>query len=174
MIELEKTYLVKKLPENLKSCKFKEIIDVYIPKSSKHPNLRLRKNGNKFELTKKQPVNKGDSSYQNEQTIILSEDEFNVFNQQIDGKRVRKIRYLYNYKGRVAEFDVFQDDLLGLVLVDFEFESMSEKDEFQMPDFCLADVTQDAFFAGGMLSGKAYSDIASHLEKFNYTKLFLK
>ena len=43
MIELEKTYLVKKLPEGLKDCKFKEIIDVYIPESSELPTLRIRK-----------------------------------------------------------------------------------------------------------------------------------
>ena len=97
MIELEKTYLAKKLPENLRSCKFKEIIDVYIPKTSEHPKLRLRKNGDIFELTKKEPVNEGDASRQKEQTIILNETEFNALNQQIEGKRVHKIRYYYDY-----------------------------------------------------------------------------
>ena len=54
MIELEKTYLVKKLPEGLKNCEFKEIIDVYIPASSEHPTLRIRKNGDTYEITKDQ------------------------------------------------------------------------------------------------------------------------
>lgn len=48
MIELEKTYLVKKLPKDLLGCKFKEVIDVYFPKESDHPSLRLRKNGDEF------------------------------------------------------------------------------------------------------------------------------
>jgi len=72
MIELERTFLVKIIPENLKSCRFNEIIDIYIPKTAEHPTLRLRKNGNTFELTKKEPVNDGDASHQNEQTIILT------------------------------------------------------------------------------------------------------
>ena len=173
MIELEKTYLVKKLPENLKDCKFKEIIDIYIPKSSEHPKLRLRKNGDKFEITKKEPVNKGDASHQEEQTIKLTETEFNALN-DLEGKRVRKLRYYFDYNGRTAEVDVFQDTLKGLVLVDFEFETIEKKDKFEMPDFCLADITQEVFVAGGMICGKSYEDIENDLNRFNYQKLFLE
>jgi CYTH domain-containing protein len=174
MIELEKTYLAKKIPENLKNCKFKEIIDVYIPKDSEHPKLRLRKDGDKFELTKKEPVNNEDASHQKEQTIILTEIEFNALNQQLEGKRIRKIRYFYDYNGRIAEFDVFQDKLSGLVVVDFEFATLDEKENFQMPDFCLADVTQEVFIAGGMICGKSYEDVEDNLNKFQYNKLFLE
>ena len=173
MIELEKTYLAKELPKNLKECKSKEIIDVYIPKESEHPKLRLRKNGNKFELTKKEPVNEGDASNQREQTIILTETEFEALNKQIEGKRTHKLRYLYDYNERTAEFDIFQDKLLGLVVVDFEFEKIEEKDKFQMPDFCLVDITQELFIAGGIVCGKSYEDIKKSLEKFGYKKLFL-
>ena len=174
MIELEKTYLAKKLPENLKSCKFKEIIDVYIPKSSKHPKLRLRKNGDKYELTKKEPVNDGDASHQTEQTIILTATEFNALNEQLEGKKVHKKRYYYDYKGITAEIDIFQEKLKGLVLIDFEFPTLEEKDLFQMPHFCLAEVTQEDFIAGGMICGKTYEDIEDDLRKFKYNKLFLE
>ena len=174
MIELEKTYLAKKFPENLKDCGFREVIDVYIPKTSDHPKLMLRKNGGKFELTKKEPVNKSDASNQKEQTIILTDIEFDALNQQIEGKRIRKIRYYYDYNGRIAEIDVFQDSLLGLVTIDFEFKTMAEKENFQMPDFCLVEVTQEIFLAGGMICGKFYKDIENNLEKLGYRKLFLK
>lgn len=173
MIELEKTYLAKKLPENLKSCKFKEIIDVYIPKLSDHPKIRLRKNGDRFEITKKEPINRKDTSNLKEQTIILTETEFNALN-KLEGKRVRKIRYHYDYNGQMAEIDVFQDDLRGLVVVDFEFASLKEKNNFQMPNFCLVDVTQEDFIAGGMLCGKSYKDIKNQLIKFGYKKLFVE
>ncbi|MDH4330915.1 MAG: CYTH domain-containing protein [Candidatus Moranbacteria bacterium] len=173
MIELEKTYLAKELPKDLENCRFKEIIDIYIPKNSEHPSLRLRKNGNKFEMTRKEPVTDGDASQQKEHTIPLTEKEFEALN-KIEGKRVRKMRHFYDCDGATAEFDVFQDDLEGLVVVDFEFENTKEKDDFEMPDFCLSDVTQENFIAGGMICGKCYSDIESDLEKFDYKKLFLK
>ncbi len=170
MIELELTYLAKQLPGNLMQLPHKEIIDVYYPKNQEHPILRLRKNGDKYELTKKQPVGEGDSSRQEEQTIILSKEEFEALN-QLDGKRAHKIRYYYEFNGQTAEIAVFQDDLEGLVMVDFEFDSEEQKNKFTMPDFCLADVTEELFLAGGMICGKSYADIASQLEKFGYKKL---
>lgn len=173
MVELEKTYLIKEIPGNLRKCERKEIVDVYIPKSSEHPKLRLRKYGDRYELTKKEPVVDGDASRQEEQTVILDREEFDDISRQIDGKKTHKIRYCYNYKDKIAEIDVFQGDLLGLVLVDFEFVSLEDKNSFLMPDFCLADVTQETFLAGGMLCGKSYDDIKKDLEKFNYVKLFL-
>lgn len=172
MIELEKTYLARELPKNLTDFEHKEIMDIYIPKNQNHPTLRIRKNGASFEITKKAPVTGTDSSKQKEDTIILTEEEFLAL-QKTEGKKMRKFRYRYPYEKSVAEFDVFQDDLAGLVLVDVEFETEAEKDAFEMPNFCLADVTQDKFVAGGMLCGKKYSDIENELSDFRYKKLYL-
>ncbi len=172
MIELERTYLAKRLPPGLKNCKSMEIIDIYVPKSSVHPTLRIRKHGSKYFITKKEPVEGKDASHQMEQTIILTKAEFDEFT-KLEGKKVHKIRYYYEYNGRTAEFDVFQGSLKGLVLVDFEFETIEERDSFKMPEFCLADVTKKVFVAGGMLCGKSYEDIETGLKRFNYKKIFL-
>ncbi len=40
-----------------------------------------------------------------------------------------------------------------------------------MPDFCLVEVTQEDFVAGGMLCGKSYEDIKADLDRYGYTKL---
>ncbi|MCX6702910.1 MAG: hypothetical protein NTW60_03535 [Candidatus Wolfebacteria bacterium] len=169
-IELEKTYLIKKLPERLADFPNREIIDIYIPEKSNHPVLRIRKKGNLFEITKKQPIQETDSSEQEEHTIKLSEEEFNSL-AGITGKKARKIRYDYMYEGIKAEIDVFKDDLDGLALVDFEFTSPEAKNSFKIPDFCLIDVTQDKIFAGGMLCGKKYSDIEPHLNELGYVRI---
>ncbi|MBU1975924.1 MAG: hypothetical protein KKG59_05970 [Nanoarchaeota archaeon] len=169
MIELERTFLAKHLPVGLEKCKYTEMIDIYIPKEHEHPTLRIRKNGEKCEITKKEPI-ADDASEQNEHTIPLREDEFNSLS-QIDGKKVHKFRYIYPYKGRTAEIDVFQGALKGLVVVDFEFETREDKAQFQMPDFCLVDVTKEKFIAGGMVCGKSYQDIEKDLDKFKYAKI---
>ena len=163
MIELEKTFLAKDVPD-LSRCTHKEIIDVYIPKNSLHPVLRIRKNGFKYEITKKQPI-AGDASEQSEETIKLTKDEFDALC-SVDGKQVRKIRYYYPYKGKTLEIDVFQDELKGLILVDAEFNSVEEKNSFEMPEFCIADVTNEEAIAGGMLCGKKLSDVLPYLEKY--------
>lgn len=172
MIELEKTYLAKYIPEGLENCKSKEVVDIYIPASSHHPKLRLRKNGDKFEMTKKKPVNHDDASHQEEQTIVLNEEEFAALG-KIEGKRVSKVRYYFDCNGRTAEIDVFKESLEGLIVVDFEFDSIEEKENFQMPDFCLAEVTQENFVAGGKLCGEKYEDIEGDLKRFGYKKLSL-
>lgn len=169
-IEIEKTYLIKYLPDGYEKFPSKEIVDSYIPGSVAHPKMRLRKSDTKLELTKKQPVEINDSSHQLEQTIELSEIEYIALS-KIDSKVVSKIRYEYPYHGLTAEIDVFQGELKGLAVVDFEFNSLAERDSFVMPDFCLADVTQDLFIAGGMLCGKSYADIEEDLKKYNYQKV---
>lgn len=170
IVELEKTYLAKYIPSGLEVCRSKEIIDIYIPGSSSHPTLRLRKIADNFEMTKKEPVDENDPAYQIEQTIVLTETEFNEI-AKLDGKKLHKIRYLYPCNGGTAEVDVFQGALSGLVVVDFEFDGRAEMDSFKMPDFCLADVTEDLFIAGFKLSGKCYGDIEDDLARFGYKKL---
>lgn len=173
MIELENRYLARKLPEGLKNCKSKEIIDIYFPKSDPHPKLRIRKDGDKYEATKKEPIRGDAKSFGfEEQTIILTENEFKDL-LQIDGRKVHKIRYYYDHKGRTAQIDVFQGPLKGLVIVDFEFETMEEKNSFEIPDFCLANITGEEFTAGGYICGRSYEDIKEVLNKFSYAKLFL-
>jgi len=172
MIELEKTYLAKEIPKGLEDCDSKEIIDIYIPKESRHPTIRIRKNGDKYEITKKEPI-ENDVSHQHEFTIPLTEKEFNELI-KIGGKELHKIRYYHDYNGKTAEIDVFLDKLKGLVLIDFEFETMEEKNSFEMPDFCLIEITQEEFIAGGMVCGKSYEDIEEDLKRFNYKKLEIK
>jgi adenylate cyclase len=169
-VELEKTYLAKYLPKDLAKFPHGEVIDIYMPAEAAHPVLRLRKKGDSYELTKKEPIDESDSSEQTENTIKLTKAEFDSL-AMIHGKRVRKIRYDYPYKGVNAEVTVFQDDLEGLVLVDVEFKDSKDKAAFEMPEFCLADVTDDETFAGGMLCGKTYEDIEAHLKELGYTSL---
>ncbi len=172
MIELELTYLAKSLPVGLSSCDAKEIIDLYVENGTDHADLRIRKNGDRYELTRKVPTSEGDASKQEETTIPLMEEEFNSF-KSIRCRRVSKLRYFYEHEGRTAEFDVFTGDLAGLVVVDFEFQTETEKDNFMMSDFCLADITQEKFIAGGVLAGNSMDNLKSDLDTFNYQKLHL-
>lgn len=120
-------------------------------------------------MTKKEPTGP-DHSVQLEQTIPLTAEEFAEL-EQIPGKRVEKTRFVLDEGGVQYEIDVFRGDLRGLVLVDVEFPSTEARDAFQPPDWVLAEVTQEDFIAGGMLCGKAYTDIAQKLSQFQYQAL---
>lgn len=166
-LELELTFLAKELPREIKTVKPTHIIDIYIPDMPEHSHLRLRQKGNNYEITKKLPVAEGDASEQIEQTIPLTEEEFTTLS-TCSKKKVIKDRYRMIIEGKIAEIDVFADELKGLVLIDFEFSTENEKSTFKIPDIALADVTQEEFIAGGLLAGKTYNDIAPELERFNY------
>lgn len=170
MIEIEKTYLAKYIPTDLNNYPSKTITDRYLPADSEHPVLRLRNNGGKFTLTKKYPIREGDASSQIEETIVLSKKEAQAL-EKIEAKVSSKTRFYYKYHDSRLEIDIFKEDLSGLILIDAEFDSEEEKNKFKMPEFCLADVTQETIVAGGMLCGKKYADIKEVLNKYGYKKL---
>jgi len=89
MIELERTFLVKTIPGGLENLQNKAMKDVYFPKDALHPMIRLRKDGNRYELTKKCPVNDGDASHQKEQTITLTKEEFDAIS-KLEGKWLKR------------------------------------------------------------------------------------
>ena len=166
--EFERTYLAKTLPRDfLSSAESKEILDIYLPASSNHAILRIRKHGDKYEITKKEPISGTDSSHQTENTIPLTKEEFADLS-LIEGKRVRKIRYYHTEDSITYEIDIFQDALKGLVLVDVEFNSNEEKDKFIAPGWLLVEVTQEKFIAGGVLWGKSYAEIENQLVRYGY------
>jgi CYTH domain-containing protein len=172
-LEREKTYLLKRLPSNLVECRYEVIRDAYIPVSSPHPSLRLRCRGDRCEMTKKVRLNDGDASRHTEHTIRLTVEESTAFD-GLTAKRSIKYRYYCVIDGYPAEVDLYQEDLTGLSMVDFEFESDAVMSMFTMPDICLADVTQEEAFAGGMLAGKTYSGVSGVLDAYTYKPLFLE
>ncbi|MCL2174024.1 hypothetical protein FWH58_01870 [Candidatus Saccharibacteria bacterium] len=173
-LERELTFLINELPADLDKFPSKIIEDNYIPKTSSHPVIRIRRNGDQLMITKKFPVDatgddqREDASRQIEHTIPLTRNEYDFLNQLV-GKRFKKRRFYYKTSGYDAELDVYLDELSGLAVVDFEFASDAAMKKFKKPDFIGADVTQEILTAGGMLCGKSYSDIAEPLrEKYGY------
>lgn len=167
-VELELTFLARYLPKEIEGATGKELRDAYVPDTGvEHPCLRVRKRGDRYEITKKYPINDNDASVQQETTIPLTLEEFEALS-CASTKRIAKVRYNVTIGGYPAEVDVFQYELAGLVLIDFEFTTEDEKSRFVPPAVCLADVTQTAFIAGGLLAGKSYADIAPELRKLGY------
>jgi CYTH domain-containing protein len=169
-IEFEKTYLLKSLPAGIEKADSVIIHDILVPDTAYHPCLRLRHKGDKYMITKKCPVSGNDSSMQYEHTIELTKDEFEAL-ANCSTKDFIKKRYFMELADRPAEVDIYHEKLEGLAVVDFEFDSEEEKDAFEMPDFVLADVTQEEATAGGYLAGKSIDDIMPLLAKYEYKKL---
>lgn len=169
-LELEKTFLLARIPEDLAHAKSEIIRDAFIPASVVHPITRIRQRGERYEITKKEPIEAKDSSRQEEHTIKLTPEEFRALN-TTQAKRFAKRRFYCTIGGYKAEVDFYFEDLKGLAIIDFEFETEEAMAAFVAPDICLADVTQEEIFAGGMLAGKTYQDLKPTLDRFHYKPL---
>lgn len=167
MIEREKTYLALSLPDDVYDNDYQDMIDIYIGDPD-HPQLRIRKKGEKYSITKKQPVD-NDPSVQRETTIPLTQDEYNEL-ATLAGRRIYKHRYNYDYQWKILEIDVFQKDLSGLIVVDAEFDNDADMNAFTMPEFCERDVTHDMRVAGGVLAGKSFGEIEQYITNQNTNK----
>lgn len=160
MIEIERTFTVKKIPQNLKKFKSEEIKQGYIV--SADSMIRLRQVGSKFELTKKFRISQSDFSRHQETTVELTKEEFEKLWTLVDGF-VEKTRYFIPIGGKlVAELDVFEGDLKGLVIVDVEFDTAEEMVRFKPLDWFGKDITQQEETANKFLAGKKYAEV----EKF--------
>lgn len=156
MLEIEKTFLVKKIP-NLTSLKQTKIKQGYI--SSPPSPLRIRQKGDAFELTKKLPLKGNDYSSNEEINILLTEYEFNKLWTQVE-KSLEKTRYCIDIgENLIAELDIFEGDLLGLVFVEVEFPSQEMMESFIPPKWFGKDITQESFSANSFLAGKTFDQI---------------
>ena len=165
LIEIEKTFLLIKAPEWVNEVSGRLIIDTYFPESADHhPKLRVRQDGDKYELTKKSLIDPSDASQQYETTVELSEAEFNCL-VQASSRKLVKTRYSRNIGDISEDVDVFHGPLEGLILVDLEFACQESIGRSSFPEYCLVDVTQEDFIAGGMLAGKSLQDISQDLSR---------
>ena len=162
MLEIERKYLVKKIPNNLSSYKSNYIRQGYISPSPSP--LRIRQKGDKFELTKKLPIKDGDFNSAEEINIYLTEYEFGKLWPLVE-KSLEKMRYDIPINGGLtAELDVFKGGLEGLVLVEVEFVSEEQMQQFQPPEWFGKDVTQESYSANVFLAGKTYNDVKMYVE----------
>lgn len=170
MIETERRFLLKFIPLQIRELNSIEIEDYMILTGEPHPHIRMRRKGETYELTKKYPKQETKEMEMIEETITLNKIEFDVFKKLPHTDQTKK-RYTFQENNYTVEVDLWEDQLQGLGIVEFEFKTLEEARTFTPTSYCLTEVTQQEWLAGGMLSGKSYIDIEDDLEKLNYHKL---
>ncbi len=171
MQETELTFLAKYIPEDFSKKNYIDLIDSYFFETGESI-FRTRKKWNKLMLTKKEVDPSGDKSIHQEYTIPLSQKEYDQFT-ILPTKKTIKRRYFYKKDGYVFEIDVLWWNLKWLVLIDVEFTNKEARDLFIMPDFCLADVTQDEWVRWWTIAWQTYENLQSILDSYWYQKIYL-
>lgn len=128
-IEIELAYLVKRLP-GLMMIPHRRIEQGYI--SDGLEPLRVRRDGERYELTKKLVL---PDDARREITIELSIEEFLTLWGACKST-LSKDRFFYPLGGGLtAEIDIYRGLLEGLVKVEVEFPSIEARNAFQAPDW---------------------------------------
>lgn len=145
-MEIERKYLVRKLPENLEQYNKKKIAQGYL---CTEPVVRIRRSNNDYYMTYK-----GDGlMVREEYNLPLTQEAYEHLRPKIDGLLIAKTRYLIPLDNKLtAELDVFEEDLNGLVIVEVEFNTIEEANAFHAPDWFGEDVTNSGKYHNSYLS----------------------
>ena len=146
--EIERKFLVRKMPDNLAGYPHAMIDQGYLAIAPEGVQVRLRKAGGKHTLTYK----RGRGDAREEREVILTSEQFDVLWPGTEGQRLTKTRYDIPLGARTVEIDVYSGRHEGLVVAEVEFESEQAAREFEPPDWLGDDVTHDPRFSNQLLA----------------------
>lgn len=144
--EIERKYLIKTLPENLETYPHKELEQGYL---STGPVVRIRKEDEEYYLTYK---GKG-LMVREEYNLPLTKESYYHLRKKIDGVAIKKTRYYIPITATLtAELDLFHDHYEGLTLLEVEFSSIEEANQFTPLPWFGEDVTSTPLYHNSILS----------------------
>lgn len=145
-MEIERKYLIQKLPDDLSCFPVRTIEQGYLNTS---PVVRIRKDNEKYELTYK---SKGLMSRE-EYKLPLNQEAYEHLKSKIDGRLIKKKRYMIPLSEMLTiELDIFEDDLAPLIVAEVEFPDEDTALSFTPPDWFGEDVTFSVQYHNSYLS----------------------
>ena len=147
-MEIERKFLIKKLPDDLNDYEHSGIIQGYM---NTNPVLRIRKHGEKYVFTYKG----SGLMVREEYNLPLTKEAFEHLLPKCDGNIIKKTRYLIPIAARqedkestgstfmpVAELDIFTSPR-ELIMAEVEFPDEKTALSFTPPDWFGEEVTND-------------------------------
>ncbi|MCM1135364.1 MAG: CYTH domain-containing protein [Clostridium sp.] len=163
-MEIERKFLIKKLPDNLADYKCLCIEQAYL---CTEPVLRVRRQNDEYYLTYK-----GDGMMVREEyNLPLNKTAYEHLIQKADGNVISKKRYLIPLPNPVfaenyavpakpldlkIELDIFDAPFAPLILAEVEFPDEETADAFLPPAWLGEDVTQDKEYHNSNMSRKVF------------------
>lgn len=151
VMEIERKFLVKELPKNLKEYECHQIEQGYL--CTETPVVRIRRSDDKYTLTYK-----GEGlMVREEHNLPLTKEAYEHLKEKTDGIRIAKKRYQIPYQSYLIELDIFEGELAPLILAEVEFASEKEAEEFTPPEWFLEDVTYSGRYHNSYLSRHGFT-----------------
>lgn len=145
-MEIERKFLIKKLPDNLTSYKARKIEQAYL---CTDPVVRVRRDNDNYYLTYK---SKG-MIVREEYNLPLTKEAYGHLLAKADGNIITKTRYEIPEKDNLTiELDVFEGKFDGLLLAEVEFASEEEALCYIPPEWFGEDVSNSTKYHNSTLS----------------------
>lgn len=145
-MEIEKKYLLKKLPE-FSDYEFHKIEQAYL---CTQPVVRVRREDEVYYMTYKG----GGMMSREEYNLPLTAAAYEHLKKKADGNVIAKTRYLIplSQENLMAEVDVFEPPFAPLIMAEVEFESEEQAERFVPPEWFGTDVTFDGRYHNSYMS----------------------
>lgn len=145
-MEIERKYLINKIPDGLNIIKTREIEQGYLCTA---PVVRIRKDNDKYELTYK---SKGLMSRE-EYNLPLTREAYEHLRTKTDGRLIVKTRLEIPLdEALTIELDIFHGELEPLILAEVEFPDEGKANTFTPPEWFGEDVTFSSEYHNSTLS----------------------
>lgn len=145
-MEIERKFLIKKLPDNLASYKARKIEQAYL---CTDPVVRVRRDNGDYYLTYK---SKG-MIVREEYNLPLTKEAYGHLLTKADGNIITKTRYEIPEKNNLTiELDVFEGKFDGLLLAEVEFASEEDALGYIPPEWFGEDVSNSTKYHNSTLS----------------------
>src|SRR5437773_2463456 len=146
--EIERKFLLKRLPDNLKRSRRYVIAQGYLATEPAGRQVRLRKKGKTASLTFK--VGRGTA--REEREIKLSPKQFAALWPATAGRRLRKLRYQIPWRNLLIEIDIYRGRHAGLVVAEVEFPNRVICRKFKAPSWLGREVTGEKRYSNVKLA----------------------
>ena len=148
-IEIERKFLLKRLPRNLAKYRHTKIEQGYLATERRNGvQVRLRREGASYSLTYK----RGRNGAREEREIALTGRQFQALWPATEGRRLSKTRYRVPWKEWCIEIDKYRGRHDGIVVAEVEFESVENRDAFVPPQWFGREVTGEARYSNVVLA----------------------
>lgn len=145
-MEIERKFLIRKFPDNLDAYEHARIEQGYLCTS---PVVRVRRDGDSYYMTYKGSGLMAREEY----NLALDPGSYAHLIAKADGTVITKTRYRIPLENSlVAELDIFDGILKGIVMAEVEFESIEAAKSFAPPDWFGEDVTNDVRYHNSNMS----------------------
>ena len=148
--EIERKFLIKRLPDDLKRSRSLIIEQGYLATEPAGRQVRVRKTGRSASLTFK--VRRG--THREEREIKLSPKQFAALWPGTAGRRLRKVRYEIPWKNVLIEIDIYRGRHAGLVVAEVEFPDRASARRFKAPWWLGREVTGEKRYSNVRLALK--------------------